>query len=321
MQFHLPFSIPAFSEKINYSDKMLLMGSCFAENIGDTLNRYKFDVTINPHGVLYNPSSIAVALRSYVENKKLQEADLFYANETWSSKDHHSRFSNTNQQTCLTEINDAISGGHQQIKNAEWLFITFGSSFIYKRNGQLVGNCHKLPQKEFVKSMLTSAEIIEDYRSLIQELKKINKNLKIVFTVSPVRYVRDGLVENNHSKARLIEAVHHLVEEYANVFYFPAYELVMDDLRDYRFYKSDLLHPNEQAIEYVFEKLMTATFSEATKLLFGKLKDIITAKHHRPFHPETEAFVKFKNTYLIRCNELQQEFPLLNLKDELDYFG
>jgi len=297
------------------------MGSCFAENIGDTLNRYKFDVTINPHGVLYNPSSIAVALRSYVENKKLQEADLFYANETWSSKDHHSRFSNTNQQTCLTEINDAISGGHQQIKNAEWLFITFGSSFIYKRNGQLVGNCHKLPQKEFVKSMLTSAEIIEDYRSLIQELKKINKNLKIVFTVSPVRYVRDGLVENNHSKARLIEAVHHLVEEYANVFYFPAYELVMDDLRDYRFYKSDLLHPNEQAIEYVFEKLMTATFSEATKLLFGKLKDIITAKHHRPFHPETEAFVKFKNTYLIRCNELQQEFPLLNLKDELDYFG
>ena len=321
MQFHLPFSIPAFSEKINYSDKMLLMGSCFAENIGDTLNRYKFDVTINPHGVLYNPSSIAVALRSYVENKKLQEADLFYANETWSSKDHHSRFSNTNQQTCLTEINDAISGGHQQIKNVEWLFITFGSSFIYKRNGQLVGNCHKLPQKEFVKSMLTSAEIIEDYRSLIQELKKINKNLKIVFTVSPVRYVRDGLVENNHSKARLIEAVHHLVEEYANVFYFPAYELVMDDLRDYRFYKSDLLHPNEQAIEYVFEKLMTATFSEATKLLFGKLKDIITAKHHRPFHPETEAFVKFKNTYLIRCNELQQEFPLLNLKDELDYFG
>ncbi len=321
MQFHLPFSIPAFSEKINYSDKMLLMGSCFAENIGDTLNRYKFDVTINPHGVLYNPSSIAVALRSYVENKKLQEADLFYANETWNSKDHHSRFSNTNQQTCLTEINDAISGGHQRIKNAEWLFITFGSSFIYKRNGQLVGNCHKLPQKEFVKSMLTSAEIIEDYRSLIQELKKINKNLKIVFTVSPVRYVRDGLVENNHSKARLIEAVHHLVEEYANVFYFPAYELVMDDLRDYRFYKSDLLHPNEQAIEYVFEKLMTATFSEATKLLFGKLKDIITAKHHRPFHPETEAFVKFKNTYLIRCNELQQEFPLLNLKDELDYFG
>ncbi len=297
------------------------MGSCFAENIGDTLNRYKFDVTINPHGVLYNPSSIAVALRSYVENKKLQEADLFYANETWNSKDHHSRFSNTNQQTCLTEINDAISGGHQQIKNAEWLFITFGSSFIYKRNGQLVGNCHKLPQKEFVKSMLTSAEIIEDYRSLIQELKKINKNLKIVFTVSPVRYVRDGLVENNHSKARLIEAVHHLVEEYANVFYFPAYELVMDDLRDYRFYKSDLLHPNEQAIEYVFEELMTATFSEATKLLFGKLKDIITAKHHRPFHPETEAFVKFKNTYLIRCNELQQEFPLLNLKDELDYFG
>jgi hypothetical protein len=321
MQFHLPFSIPAFSKKINYSDKMLFMGSCFAENIGDTLNRYKFDVSINPHGVLYNPSSIAVALRSYIENKKLLESDLFYANEIWNSKDHHSRFSNADQQACLAEINVAISGAHQRIKNAEWLFITFGSSFVYKRNSQLVGNCHKLPQKEFIKSMLTSAEIIEDYIKLVPELKKINENLKIIFTVSPVRYVRDGVIENNLSKARLVEAVHHLVEEYSNVFYFPAYELIMDDLRDYRFYKSDLLHPNEQAIEYVFEKLMTVSFSEETKLLFGKLKDIITAKHHRPFNSETEAFLKFKNTYLIRSNELQKEFPFLNLKEELDYFG
>ena len=321
MNFHLQFPIPAFSEKINYSDKFLLMGSCFAENIGETMQRYKFDTIINPHGVLYNPTSIAVALRRYVENKKMQESDLFFANECWNSFEHHSRFSDTDREKCLSGINNSIASANLQIKNGEWLFITFGSAFVYKRNGQLVGNCHKLPQKEFTKQLLSTLEIVEDYSALISELKKINKNLNIVFTVSPVRYVRDGVVENNLSKARLIDAVHLLVKEHENAFYYPAYELVIDDLRDYRFYKSDLVHPNEQAIEYVFDKLMQAIFSEKTKLLFDKIKDIITAKEHRVFNSDTEAFKKFKNRYLERCKEIQKQFPFLDLKDELNYFS
>ena len=320
MNFHLQFPLQPFSEKVNYSDKILLIGSCFAEDIGETMKRYKFNTGINPHGVLYNPASIAVALRRYCENKKLHRDELFLSNECWNSWEHHSRFSNKNKEVCLTEINNSISSAYECIKNTEWLFITFGSAFAYKRNGQLVGNCHKRAQKEFTKELLTTSEIVKEYKQLIQELKKINRNLKIVFTISPVRYVRDGIVENNLSKARLIDAVHQLVKENENAFYFPAYELVIDDLRDYRFYKSDLVHPNEQAIEYVFEKLMQTMFSEETKILFGKIKDIITAKEHRVFNSDTEAFRKFKNTYLERCKGIQKEFPFIGMKNEESYF-
>ena len=320
MNFHLQFPIPPFSEKINYSQKFLFLGSCFAENIGETMTRYKFNAEINPHGVLYNPASIAVALRRYAENKKMDSSELFFANECWNSWEHHSRFSKTNKEICLTEINNSISSAHQKIKNAEWLFITFGSAYVYKRQGELVGNCHKFPQKEFVKSLMSAQVIVADYTLLIQELKKINKDLKIVFTISPVRYIRDGVVENNLSKARLIDAVHQLVQENENAFYFPAYELVMDDLRDYRFYKNDLIHPNEQAIEYVFEKLIATTFSEETKELFDKLKAIITAKEHRPFNEDTEAFKKFKTNFSTLCHELQKEFPFLDLDEEVVYF-
>jgi hypothetical protein len=321
MNLYLQFPVQPISEKINFAQQFLFLGSCFAENIGETMQRYKFNVEINPHGVLYNPASIAVALRRYAENKKMESTELFFANECWNSWEHHSRFSNTNKEICLAVINNSISSSHDKIKNTDWLFITFGSAFIYKRNEQLVGNCHKQPQKEFAKSLMRTQEIVADYKLLIQELKKINKNLKIVFTISPVRYVRDGVVENNLSKARLIDAVHQLVQENENAFYFPAYELVMDDLRDYRFYKNDLVHPNEQAIEYVFEKLILTIFSEETKLLFDKLKAIVTAKEHKPFNEDTEAFKKFKTNFLLQCKALQKEFSFLDLKDELEYFS
>jgi len=299
------------------------MGSCFAENIGEIVQQYKFNVSINPHGVLYNPASIALALRRYVNNKPIQENDLFFANECWNSWEHHSRFSNSDKQNCITEINKNVSSAHDFLKQAEWLFITFGSAFVYKltETNQLVGNCHKIPQKEFTKSLLTVVEIIEDYQTLISGLKKINNKLKIVFTVSPVRYVRDGVVENNLSKARLIEAVHDIEKQNDNVHYFPAYELVIDDLRDYRFYKTDLVHPNNQAIEYVFEKLKDVVFDEETKILFEKIKDIISAKVHRPFNARTESYRKFKTLFLQRCTQLQKQYPFLNLSDEVKFFS
>ncbi|MGZ4033547.1 MAG: GSCFA domain-containing protein [Bacteroidia bacterium] len=323
MNFHLQFSFQALPGKINYNHKMLFIGSCFAESIGETMQRYKFNADINPHGVLYNPVSIAVALRRYIQNKKFQEEELFFANECWNSWEHHSRYSNTDKQICLSEINNSISAAHETVKNAEWIFITFGSAFIYKKKGSsdVVGNCHKFPQKEFSKLLLNTNEIAENYKLLIQELRAINKNLKIIFTISPVRYVRDGVVENNLSKARLIDAVHQLADENNNVFYFPAYELIIDDLRDYRFYKSDLVHPNEQAIEYVFEKLIQFSFSEETKKLFERLKAVITAKEHKPFNVETDSFKKFRNTYSEHCKELQKEFPFLELNEELNYFS
>jgi hypothetical protein len=322
MKFHLNFNIPPFEQKINYSSKCLFVGSCFTENIGETMQQYKFNVKINPNGVLYNPASMAVALRRYIDNKTIGENELFYANECWNSWEHHSRLSNTDKQTCLTTINNSISSAHDFIKQTDWLFITFGSAFVYKRNDtdELVGNCHKVPQKEFTKQMLTVNEIVADYKILIKQLKALNNNLKIIFTISPVRHIREGIVENNRSKGRLIEAVHELIKQNDNSFYFPAYELVIDDLRDYRFYNSDLVHPNEQATSYVFEKLMSTIFDDKTKELFEKIKDIITAKQHRPFNSNSDAYLKFKSAYMERCSQLKKDNPILDLKDEIAWF-
>ena len=322
MDFHLSFPITPFQQKINYSQKVLFLGSCFAENIGETMQQFKFNAQINPHGILYNPLSIGIALRRYIDNRAMQENELFFSNECWNSWEHHSRFSNPDKQSCLTEINKSIFRASEFLKNADWLFITFGSSFVYKHNEteQLVSNRHKISQKEFSKQLLTGDEIIADYKRIFQQLKKINNKLKIVFTVSPLRYIRDGVVENNLSKARLIESIHQLVKDCDNAFYFPAYELVIDDLRDYRFYKKDMVHPNEQAISYVFEKLMDTAFDEETKLLFEKIKDIITAKQHRPFYTNIDAYQQFKVNFLQRSKQLQKEYPFLNLQDELNAF-
>ena len=319
MNFHLQFPISPFSQKINYSNSFLFLGSCFAENMGDLMSEHKFKIILNPHGVLYNPSSIAVALRRYMKIDFVTEDELFFANDCWNSLEHHSRFSNPDKQVCLTNINKSISEAHTFLKNTDWLFITFGSAYVYKKNERLVGNCHKQTQKEFAKSMLSVSEMGEEYKWLVKELLAFNPKLKIVFTISPVRYVRDGVVENNLSKSRLIETVHQLTSK--NVFYFPAYELMMDDLRDYRFYKEDLVHPNEQAINYVFEKFVSANFDETAIQLLNSIKEIIAAKNHKPFHLDTDSHKKFKVAFLERCKKMQLENPGLNLKEEINYFG
>ena len=295
------------------------MGSCFAEKIGDTMQQFKFKTIVNPHGILYNPLSIAVALRRYMKSDFVTESELFFANDCWNSWEHHSRFSNPDQQNCLLEINKNISDAHVSLKNAEWLFITFGSAFVYRKNNKLVSNCHKQPQKEFLKQLLNTSEIIDAYTSLMMELKKFNPKLKIVFTVSPVRYVRDGVVENNLSKARLIDAVHQLKNDAA--FYFPAYELVIDDLRDYRFYKEDLVHPNEQAVKYVFDKFRNSFFDESTDSLFERINEILLAKKHKPFNTDSTSHKKFKNNFLQRIQSMQLQHPFLDLRVEQTYFS
>ncbi len=319
MDFHLQFPIVPFTEKINYRQSCLFMGSCFAENIGELMEKYKFDITINPNGIVYNPASIAIALRKYIANYRVTESDLFYANEVWNSWEHHSSFSVSHKGVAKEGMNCEYAEAHDLIQNIDWLFITFGSAYYYKRakTGQIVANCHKQPQKEFTKQLLSTEEIVSDYTALITELKAINPKLKIVFTVSPVRYIRDGVVENNRSKARLIESVHQLKETNTNLFYFPAYELVMDDLRDYRFFAEDLTHPNKSAIDYVFDKWMETLFDNETKTLFNRIKSIVTDYNHRPFHSETDAHKQFIALYQERAKQLQNEFPFLNLEEFL----
>lgn len=321
MEFHLQFSISPFSSKLNYEQSAMFVGSCFAENIGEELRRYKFNVTINPHGVLYNPASLATAIARYISNESIKEDELFYANDCWNSWEHHSRFSNPDKQLCLNQINQSIQKGHHSLKQASWLFITLGSAFVYQREGNFVGNCHKQPASEFEKKMLDPNWIVVRYQDLVQQLYKFNPNLTIVFSVSPVRYIRDGVVENNRSKAVLIQAVHQLKEICKQVNYFPAYELVMDDLRDYRFFKEDMVHPNEQAIAYVFDKFRQTFFDEPTKTTFQEIKQIVSAREHRPLQAQSSDYKRFKGQLLKKTQELQEQFPFLNLVEELSYFA
>lgn len=318
MNFHLEFPIPAHKNKIQYVDKLLFLGSCFAENIGEIMNKSKMNVCINPNGILYNPQSIGAALKRYIDNKKLEETDLFYANETWNSWEHHSRFSDADRKKSLDKINQEIEFAHQWIRECEWLFITFGSAFSYSHNELKipVANCHKLPHKDFTKSLLTVDSIKKEFGALITQLQNLNPSVNIVFTISPVRYIRDGVVENNLSKSILIQSVHEIIKSYSNTIYFPAYELIIDDLRDYRFYKTDLVHPNESAIDYVFEKLRGSYFSDEGKIIFEKVREIIIDAEHRPFNKSAEAYMKFKENYQKKCLSLQKQFPFLNLANK-----
>jgi hypothetical protein len=298
------------------------MGSCFSEEIGNRLKSLKFDVIQNPNGILYDPLSISDALFSYIENKPFEEKNLFQLNGLWHSWQHHSVFSRVNRESVLQKINDSRSYAHVFLKNATCLFITFGSAFNYilKNSLQNVANCHKAPGNSFIKNLLPVEEIRADLQSVITALEMFNPQLKIIFTVSPVKHIKDGIIENSRSKARLIEAAHAIAEEKENAFYFPSYEIVTDVLRDYRFFKKDLVHPNEMATDFVFEKFSESFFDAETKNIIIKIEKIAAAVNHKPFEKESEEHQKFVLAQIENIDRLQREFPSINLSTERQYF-
>jgi GSCFA family len=323
MEFQLPIHINPLPQQVSYQDKLLLMGSCFTEHIGNKLQELKFNVLQNPNGILFDPHSVATSLVSYIQNKQYTGDDLFYLNELWQSWQHHSVFSNTNQEACLRTINAAQSGAHTFLKNADWIIITLGSSFSYRllENNMPVANCHRAPAQNFHKHLMGIEEINSVLDNCIHQLFHFNPKLKIIFTVSPVRHIRDGVVENNRSKARLIETVHHLVNKFDNLFYFPAYELVIDVLRDYRFYDIDMVHPNYAATEFVLEKFAQSCIDESSRQLMEEAKKIVIARKHKPFHPTTNAHRQFLLAHLEKTKELVKRYPFLNWEEELSYFN
>ncbi|HEY1039350.1 MAG TPA: GSCFA domain-containing protein [Bacteroidia bacterium] len=323
MKLKLDFEIRPFEKKINPEDRLFFAGSCFSENIATLFERYKFNTITNTHGILYNPYSIAVSMSDCLLAKQYTEKDLFYANETWNSFHHHSRFSHPDKEKCLAGINEQITRAYAHLRSTDHAFITFGSAYAYKylKTRELVGNCHKIPQQEFEKVLLTKEEIVENYQKLIRSLQNLNKNIHIIFTVSPVRYTRDGVVENNLSKAVLLQAIHELVNTNACCTYFPAYEIVNDELRDYRFFEEDMVHPNNMAINYVWERLVNAGFSEKTKELVNELELILKAVAHRPFNENSEGHAKFKAAHLKKCRDLASRFPLIDFSNEEKYFA
>jgi len=308
--------------EIDYKSNLMFLGSCFTENIGNKLKEVKFNVDINPFGILYNPISVANSLNNLIEKKQFTEKDVFYFNERWNSYSHHSRFSNTNKKDTLKNINTRLNKSIDFLKHTDYLFITFGTSWIYElaKTNKVVSNCHKVPAKEFNKRILNVNEITEIYYDLIKSLQIINKNLKIIFTISPVRHLKDGFIENNISKSILRVAINNIIKSNSNCYYFPAYEILIDDLRDYRFYEDDLLHPNKTAVEYIFNFIGNSFFSEETFNLFNKIKKIVQAKLHLPFNSNSNEYFKFIKKNLNNIEAILEKNNYLDLSEEYKFF-
>ena len=335
MDFFVNIDLKKLPKQISYKDKILLIGSCFTEHIGNSLQDLKFPVLQNPNGILFDANSVSKALVSYVRNKQYNEQDFFQLNEVWHSWTHHSRFSNTNLAEAIQIVNQSQQRAYEFLKEANWIIITLGSSYSYRLTDQAVktrgfaseavdlgvSNCHRAPAQWFSKHLMTIDEIISSMEVALEQLMQFNAALSIILTVSPVRHIRDGVVDNNRSKARLIESTHYLVSKNKNIHYFPAYELVIDVLRDYRFYDADLVHPNYVATEFVLEKFTEACIDDEAKTLMEAIKTIVLAKKHKAFQPETKAHQQFLKNCLGKAKELKRNYKFLDLDEEIKYFS
>jgi len=324
MSFFTEIQIPEFPDQMDYSKSMMFLGSCFSENIGQKLIDLKFDVDMNPFGILYNPESIANSLRILLENRVFIEDDLFPDQGLWNSFYHHSRFSDVDRDAALEKINKRISISNEFLKKADFLVITFGTAWVYelRKTGQIVSNCHKIPAAEFKRFRLGVVEITNVYRELLEQIWKFNPDIKVIFTVSPIRHWKDGAVENQLSKATLLLAIDNLIKGFGDksCSYFPSYEIMMDELRDYRFYADDMLHISPVAVDYIFERFSKAAITGASRDISKSMLKINKAMSHRPVNPNTTEFKKFLEQTLALINRMSEQFPIVNLNAERNYF-
>jgi GSCFA family len=311
------------NNKISYHSKILFMGSCFTENIGDKMEELKFPTIVNPFGVLYNPSSVQSALEILLDNRDFKEKDLHFFNDQWLSFYHDTEYSDVSKEKCLDNINKTVNAARKHLRSANYLIITFGTAWAYRylKTGNIVSNCHKIPAKEFERRKLTVEDIFVQWAKLLNRVEDLNPDLKIIFTLSPVRHWKDGAVQNQLSKSTLILAINQLIKIFDNVEYFPAYEIMMDDLRDYRFYADDMLHPSTVAIDYIWEQFSKTYFENNTIEIVKEVKQIIQAKNHRPLNPDTKSHKKFLQDQIAKIKELSEKYDNLNFKSELDYFN
>ena len=298
--------------QINYDSKLLLLGSCFSENIGDKLAYYKFQATVNPFGILFHPKAIETLITNTINQKKYSEEDIFFHNERWHCFDAHSSLSCSDKNELLNNLNIEVQQTHQQLNEASHIVITLGTSWIYREisSDNIVANCHKIPQKQFLKEILTVDEISESLEVIITLIKSINPKIKLLFTVSPVRHLKDGFIENQQSKSHLLSGIHQIIDN-RDSFYFPSYEIVMDELRDYRFYAEDMIHPNKTAINYIWEKFTYVWFSEQAEETMKKVDTIQKGLTHRSFNPTSEAHLKFLKNLAQKKETLVKAFPFM----------
>ncbi|NLI34900.1 MAG: GSCFA domain-containing protein [Bacteroidales bacterium] len=318
MKLMTPVEIEKDFPHISHKDKVLVLGSCFSDNIGEKLHTSGFQVDINPFGTLYNPVSIARATQEIRDGKTYMENDLFNYQGLWQSDMHHGSFSGPDKKTVLDHINDRISKAHNTWRNTNLVLLTFGSAFVYyNKTGEIVSNCHKRPESEFNRQRLSIEDIISLYEPLFHSLFEQNKELNIIMTVSPIRHLRDGLHQNQLSKSTLLLAIDKLKSLFPhNIYYFPAYEIMMDELRDYRFYTDDLMHPSTMAIEYLWEKFITCSFDNETQQLAEECQKIYKAINHRPLHADEKTHKEFLKQIVLKINRLKEKYPYLEFKTE-----
>lgn len=310
MKFRTEIKCASSINQIDYNSKVVLLGSCFSEHMEDKFHYFKFDTFANPFGILFNPKAIETAVRRCTEKTVYTKNNLYEHGNIWLSLDHHSRFNQRDYIKVLDEINKHISLGHQALLNASHVIITLGTSWVYKwkADQRIVGNCHKIPQKLFSKDLLAYQEIVASLKQIIANVQKINKNASFIFTVSPVRHLKDGFTENTLSKSLLHQAVHELTD-HKTISYFPAYEIMMDDLRDYRFYKNDLVHPNEMAVDYIWELFKNSWISMEARQLMNEVEDIQKSRAHKAFDPESEAHKIFLEKLELKIKALKTKLP------------
>lgn len=312
--FRTEVEISSAKKKISYEDQLITMGSCFSDNIGQRMKSAFFSVDVNPFGVLFNPISIKNSLEILVNNRLFSEDDLFKHGSLWSSFSHSTLFASANKAECLNNINQRIEATAIHLRQADFLLITFGTAWVYELSttGEVVSNCHKLPANNFVRKRLTIDEIVTTYSDILKELHKLNPELQVIFTVSPIRHWKDGAHENNLSKSILLMAIELIKEQYDFIDYFPAYEIQMDELRDYRFYASDMLHPSETAIDYIWEKFSQAYFSAETLQAKTELEQLRITMNHRPIHQASEEYKLFLQSLEKKKKGLMLKYPFLS---------
>lgn len=319
MEFRKKVEVPKSKLRINHQTKILLFGSCFAENIGKQLLENKFSVNVNPFGVLYNPASIVQAIEMLQQNRIFTEDDIFNHQGVYRTYFHHSVFSSPDKDSFLKTINETREKASADLKEAEVLLVTFGTAYAFnlKDREKVVANCHKQPSNIFDRYKLSVSEIVFSWTKLIEESLRINPDLKILFTVSPIRHWKDGAHNNQLSKAVLLLAIDELMNKFSNLYYFPSYEIVLDELRDYRFYAEDMIHPNDVAIQYIWD-IFTATYlDEETRKLCVEWQNISRAIGHRPFNEETEEHKQFLKQTLLKVKSLRNKYPYFDCEKEL----
>jgi len=311
-KFRTELKVTSSPSLIHLESGIFTQGSCFADAIGHRMASHKLKACVNPFGVIYNPESIHKALTYSIFNEPLPEHTYLRNQELHLNYDFHSEFATLEKDALVGRLMNTIGSTHYALKDSDWLLLTYGTAWVYQRKetGEIVANCHKLPSGMFTKSLLPTEVIVSSFTHLLKHLKRFNPQIKVILTVSPVRHLKDTHELNSVSKSVLRVACHQIVSQHAGVEYFPAYEMMMDDLRDYRFYKADMLHPTVEAEDYIWEKFMERYFSPELRDFVHQWQTILSAIRHRPFYPQTAKHQQFLRETLKKLEELRSSVPV-----------